>query len=216
MTDIKTGRSRPLAQKQQASSSEILDAAAKAFARRGYSATSIDDIADELGCTKGRIYHYFRAKGDLFIGIHRRALEWALEAIEPHVERRDLSPTERLRLMVRGHITHMMEHTDYMGPSQYHTEVNLAREGRDRDGAVEEIFRMRRAFEKHFVDVISEGVSAGEFRPCDPSLMAKAVLGPGNWMSVWYHAGSKRDTARGRSEIAEQFSDFVVSGLLAD
>ncbi len=47
----------------------ILDAAAAAFARRGYLATSIDAIADELGATKGRVYHYYRGKAEVFLDV---------------------------------------------------------------------------------------------------------------------------------------------------
>src|SRR5262245_28414738 len=101
-------RGRVLDEKQRASASEILDAAAKAFSQRGHAATSIDDVADVLGCTKGRIYHYFRTKGDLFIGIHRQSVEWALEAVAPVAERADLDPAQRLREMVRRHAMHLM------------------------------------------------------------------------------------------------------------
>ena len=42
----------------------LLDAALRVFARRGYRAARIDDVADEAGVTKGAIYHYFDTKGE--------------------------------------------------------------------------------------------------------------------------------------------------------
>jgi len=203
-----------LVDRQKASAGEILDAAAKAFARRGYAATSIDDVADELGCTKGRIYHYFRTKGELFIGIHHRSLVWALEAIRPALDAEGLEPAERLRRMVHGHATHMMERADYMGPAQHHTEMNLAREGRTKDDSVAEIFAMRHEFEAAFVGVVEQGIADGSFRAGDPGLIAKAVLGSVNWMSVWFHAGSSMDTPAERARIAAEFSSFAVDGVL--
>jgi len=204
-----------LADRQKASAGEILDAAAKAFGRRGYAATSIDDVADELGCTKGRIYHYFRTKGELFIGIHHRSLVWALEAIRPALEAPDIDVVERLRRMVRGHAMHMMERADYMGPAQHHTEMNLAREGRNKDNSVAEIFEMRREFEAAFVKVVEQGIAEGKFRDGDAGLLAKALLGSVNWMSVWYHPGSSMDVPEERERIADEFSEFAVRGVLA-
>lgn len=211
---VRSGR-RLTTKKREANASEILDAAAIAFGRRGYSATSIDDVADVLGCTKGRVYHYFRTKGDLFIGIHRRALVWALEAVEPVAQQSDRTPSDRLREMVRRHALHLMEHADYMGPAQYHTEVNLAREGRSKDAAIREIFEMRHRFESYFATVLAAGMDSGEFRAGDAAILTKAVLGSVNWMSVWYRTGSAFDTPDGRELIAEEFSTFVLNGMLA-
>ncbi|WP_051791057.1 TetR/AcrR family transcriptional regulator [Amycolatopsis jejuensis] len=209
------GSGRALDAKRQMSAHEILDAAALAFSERGYAATSIDDVADVLGCTKGRIYHYFRTKGELFIGIHHQGLEWALEAVGPTAARDDLTPQEKLREMVRRHALHMMEHYTYMGPGQGQIEMNLAGEGRNQDAAKAKILKMRRQFEDYFVKVIKDGVEAGVFRDTDVKLVTKAVLGSVNWMHVWYHPGGSRDTAAHRDDIAAVFADYAVGGILA-
>lgn len=47
----------------------ILDAAAHVFARKGYQAASLDEVAREAGLTKGAIYWHFRSKGDLFFAL---------------------------------------------------------------------------------------------------------------------------------------------------
>lgn len=204
-----------LTAKQQASAEEILDAAARAFSRRGYAATSIDDVADELGCTKGRVYHYFRTKGQLFIGIHRRALVWALEGVRPVAEDDTRSAPEKLEMMVRAHAMHLMEHADYMGPAQHHTEMNLAREGRTKEDSVADIFEMRHEFEELFVQVMKDGMATGEFAEADPVLVARAVLGSVNWMNVWFRTGSQMDTPESRDEIADVMSRIALRGVLA-
>ena len=48
---------------------DILQTAAECFTERGYAETSIDDVARRLGCTKGRIYHFFASKVDLFCSV---------------------------------------------------------------------------------------------------------------------------------------------------
>ncbi len=207
------GSGRALGAKRQMSANEILDAAAKAFSERGYAATSIDDVADVLGCTKGRIYHYFRTKGELFIGIHHQGLEWALEAVGPTAEREDLEPADKLREMVRRHAMHMIDHYTYMGPGQFQIELSLASEGRNQDAAMAKILKMRRRFEDYFLKVVKDGIAAGAFRDTDAKLVTKAVLGSVNWMHVWYRPGGTRDTAAHRERIAAVLADYAVSGI---
>ncbi|MBO9524118.1 MAG: TetR family transcriptional regulator [Nocardioidaceae bacterium] len=210
-----TALSRSQDPKRQMSAREILDAAALAFSERGYAATSIDDVADVLGSTKGRVYHYFRTKGELFIGIHHQGLEWALEAIGPTAERDDLEPAAKLREMVRRHAIHMMEHHTYMGAGQFQIEIHLAGEGRNQDAAMAKILKMRRQFEDHYLQVVKDGMAAGVFRDTDAKLVVKALLGAINWMHVWFRPGGSKDTAAQRERIAAVLADYTVDGLVA-
>src|SRR3546814_6257739 len=59
---------------------DILNAAATIFNERGYAATSIDDVADRLGASKGRIYHYYRSKTDIFLDLHLESLRVLTDA----------------------------------------------------------------------------------------------------------------------------------------
>src|SRR5579859_1715599 len=81
----------------------ILAAAAEAFMLHGYAGTSVDDIADRLGASKGRIYHYYRSKADILFDIHRNATERHLAAVRPIAEQ-SLPAPERLRLMAEEHV----------------------------------------------------------------------------------------------------------------
>ena len=46
---------------------ELIDAAARVFARRGYHGTTVDDVAEEAGFTKGAFYSNFESKEDVFV-----------------------------------------------------------------------------------------------------------------------------------------------------
>src|SRR6266496_3647760 len=65
---------------------EVLDAAVRVFHAKGYDATSIQDIADEVGILKGSIYYYITSKEDVLFEIldevHRAAFNAVVEAIE--------------------------------------------------------------------------------------------------------------------------------------
>lgn len=57
---------RRQAERSEATRGELIRVARELFAEPGYAATSIDDIADRAGVTKGALYHHFRNKRDLF------------------------------------------------------------------------------------------------------------------------------------------------------
>ncbi|WP_229796251.1 helix-turn-helix domain-containing protein, partial [Saccharothrix coeruleofusca] len=50
--------------------SRILDAAAEAFMAHGFANATIDDIAREVGATKGLVYYHFRSKFDIFLAVY--------------------------------------------------------------------------------------------------------------------------------------------------
>ena len=80
----------------------ILSVAAQCFMERGYTETSIDDVARRLGATKGRVYHHFGSKADLFAAIFRAGMDKDYAAIEPH--RNAPGPAVgRLRAMAAAH-----------------------------------------------------------------------------------------------------------------
>ncbi len=79
----------------------LIEAAAKQFARSGFDAASMDDIAREAGVAKGTTYLYFRGKRDLFLAVLdelRRRLDAA-----PAPDRTQ-PPRETLRAYIRLHL----------------------------------------------------------------------------------------------------------------
>ncbi|MGX5803204.1 TetR/AcrR family transcriptional regulator [Bradyrhizobium sp. Arg314] len=87
---------------QDGSRTDILSAAAQCFMDRGYTETAIDDVARRLGATKGRVYHHFASKADLFVAIFRTGLEMDYAAIAPHRQVPGQALT-RLRAMAAAH-----------------------------------------------------------------------------------------------------------------
>src|ERR1700750_2688967 len=67
--------------RKQARPGEILDAALKVFAEKGFAAARMDDIARKAGVTKGKIYLYFPSKEDVFKQLVREAVGRALTTV---------------------------------------------------------------------------------------------------------------------------------------
>ena len=75
---------------------QILDAAVRTFAQKGYHASRVSDIAEQAGVAYGLVYHYFESKEAVLEAIFRDTWGVMLEAIH-HVEETEDSPREQLR-----------------------------------------------------------------------------------------------------------------------
>jgi AcrR family transcriptional regulator len=80
---------------------EILDAALKVFAERGYRNTRLEDIGEAAGVTKGAIYHYFANKEELLLRAIEHRREEALGRIEDVLRDKRAPVSTRIRLVVR-------------------------------------------------------------------------------------------------------------------
>jgi TetR/AcrR family transcriptional regulator len=75
-----------------------------------------------------------------------------------------------------------------------------------------QVIRRRDRTERALRRILEEGMRTGEFRKADPKLIVFAILGAINWVPKWYDPAGERSA----SEIARQFADYLVAGLLGD
>ena len=87
---------------------EILVAAAGCFMERGYSAASIDEVARRLGSTKGRIYHHYASKADLFADVFKAGMDMNYQAVMPVYES-NTEPAAKLCRMAHVHTRQMIK-----------------------------------------------------------------------------------------------------------
>lgn len=189
----------------------ILDAAATAFAHRGYLATTIDAIADELGATKGRVYHYYRGKAEIFLDVVVTGMYDLIAELQPLSEEKELEPGERMYQMAYRHASLMMVRNHPQRVSVQAVEMRTVPEIAMQREVLNEVFDLRRRYERLFIDVVEEGIEAGEFAEGDSGLAVKAALGSLNWIPIWYtpERGSEEDIER----VASSFARFILNGL---
>lgn len=183
---------------------EIVQAAAILFRRKGFDATSMQDIAEAVGMLKGSLYYHFTSKEELLYEVVNRGVDRLLSGAEPIFARQDLGPREKLRQLVRYHMLHLGRGTQSLVIASYeadklepaHREAYVAK--RDR-------------YESFLRQTIAEGIARGELAPVDVKLAALAILGMCNWFIQWY-----RPTGPYTPEyIADYFSSLVCDRLLA-
>ncbi|HUW39027.1 MAG TPA: TetR/AcrR family transcriptional regulator [Rhodocyclaceae bacterium] len=167
---------------------QILLAAAELFSQRGYGGTSIRDIARRVGLLPGSVYHYFPAKEDLFVAVHREGFGQLIARVEERIKQQQ-DPWLRLELACAEHIAaisgdnpiHQITGT---GLFAIHEEQLQRRVRADRE-KYDQIFRQL---------VLDLKLPRGT----DRSLFRLALLGALNWSRVWYRQGksSPREIAR--------------------
>lgn len=191
---------------------EILEMAAQCFMEQGFAATSIDDVARRLGATKGRIYHYYSSKTDLFFDVHREGMERLFRAVEP-VMKDDAPAAERLVAMLRAHAMTMMTNVAFEAVVVQGVQMHrMAATTPDQRETLDALIALRRRFEGVFRQVMEEGVADGSLRAMDVSVAAKAMLGAVNWMSVWYRP-LPDETDESRQRLADQIVATQIDGL---
>ncbi len=91
----------------------ILSAAAGLFARKGYAAVSINDIAAAVGGSKANVFHHFPTKDALYLAVIRSACEGFADEFDAIAENDD-DDRNRLRSIAVSHMRHLMSHPDSM------------------------------------------------------------------------------------------------------
>lgn len=192
---------------------EILDAAAVAFMTRGYAATSIDDVADLLHATKGKIYHHYRKKADLFYDVHRRAMDLDLAAVRRAAETNAGTALAKLQAMSLAHVFVIMEYLPYQRVAVQGLDMHLAGETTSQQRAVlADILQLRDRYEAMFAQAISAVIEERGAPAQDITLVVKAFIGALNWTTIWYRERPGQSPAE-KARIAETIAAFALRGL---
>lgn len=196
----------------EGSRGEILDAAAEAFMRKGFAAASIDDVAEILGCTKGRIYHHYRSKADIFFDVHKRGMAMDLHAVRScMVEGRDA--LDQLFEMAVAHLMVVMSQIAYQRVAVQGLEMHLAGQTTPAQRkTLRSILTMRDEYEGLFSAEIARGIETGQLPEQDVRLVVKAFMGALNWTTIWYRQRRNQSQAE-RRRMAEDIARFALRGL---
>jgi AcrR family transcriptional regulator len=191
---------------------EILRMAAQCFMDRGFASTSIDDVARRLGSTKGRIYHFFASKADLFFAVAEVGMEFNYAAINP-ILTLDASAIERLRKMAFAHCMSMIETRGYQHSVWQGVEIHLrgstTPEQRERLAA---LIESRERYSNLFKSVLEEAARDGHIQLHDPSIARQLMFMTLNSPIFWYKP-RPGETAEDRQRIARQCTEFAMAGL---
>ncbi len=190
-------------ERQEARREQILQGAAKVFSKKGYHASTVDEIAKELGLTKASIYYYVRDKSDLLYQLYKRAMELLLESQAEIMARPD-SPDQKLRAMIEEYVRIVG------GATAMYSVVVLREHNALPPRKRKEIIALRDQYEQAYRECIQQGIEQGLFEPTDVKMASYVILGALNWIPSWYNP---RGTLS-KETIGRLFADQLVRGLL--
>ena len=149
---------------------QILDAAVRVFAREGFHATRVSDIADEAGVAYGLVYHYFPSKENVLDELFVERWSLLLEAIR-EADAADLPPREKLGSVAGFIIDSYRYDPDLM--KVIIVEVTRAANsfGQTHLDQIDSAYRL-------IANIVAEGQERGDFRPeVDPYFASMAFYG---------------------------------------
>jgi len=186
-------------QRREQRQRDILHAALRAFRENGYHATTLDDIAEQIGVRKTALYHYFPDKEAILYECHRESLSEIRRVMKEAMKLG--TATERLGYVIREHVRVI---TGNLGGSPLALEVPALSTERQA-----EIIATRDRYERDLRKLIEQGVDAGEFREVDPKVAAFVILGAINWIARWY----RPEGAMHARELGTEFANHLLGGL---
>ncbi len=181
---------------------KILDAAVRLFTQKGYINTSMDDIAEAVGLTKGGLYHHVEKKEDLLTAIHDRMLDTFFFRMDAAVNA-TTDPMGKLDGWIRAHATIMNDFQPQI--KVVFTELdNLSPENFRR------MIRNRDLAQKMLRDIIAKGIESGSMRSdVNPNVISFLILGMINWLYLWYRPRGPLSL----EEIIRNIRKVVFDGL---
>jgi len=184
---------------------QIIEAAVRIFARKGYYHSRVSDIAREAGMAAGTIYLYFKTKDDILVTLFRDKMAQFVSSLRKAIAD-EPDAVAKLRRLVRLHFE-MLEGTPELAEV---LQVEL-RQGQKffRGASAQEIS----AYFALIAAVIDEGVAQGQFRPNVPVKVAtKALFGAMDQMATSWVLGKR---AYRLVDTAESVADIFLRGVAA-
>ena len=177
----------------------MLRAAAHCFNQKGYSGTSLKDVADMLGLTDAALYYYVRNKEELVYLCYVRAADVGRDAMQRANDEGNTG-LERVRLYIRYHIDSIVGEN---GPLAIMSEIpSLKPDHRN------EVLELSRAHSSRFEAILRQGIEDGSIAPCDVRMTGNAIMGSINWIPKWFHG----DTSVA-DRVLDEFPEILSRGL---
>jgi AcrR family transcriptional regulator len=173
---------------------EVVRAAARLFAERGYHATSMDDLSAATGLAPGGLYHYIGGKEQLLFSILGQLMDPLLERAR-ELERSEDPPRDRLRALLRLWLAHIADHHDHM------LVFSQERAVLERDERWKQVRESRQAFEAILGRLVAQTEPRGDTR-----LTVLALLGMVNHTAQWYRADGRLSS----DQIADGYWELLL------
>lgn len=179
----------------------VLRRAIELFNSQGYDATSIGDLAGDLGLTKSAIYHHVPSKESLLSAALDEALDSLSAAIDRAEQADGVSAAERLRHAIEGSVRVLVAHQP---------AVTLLLRVRGNSGVEVAALERRRVLDDRLAALVAAAADEGAVRDdIAPDLISRLLFGMVNSLTEWYRPGGPVDA----DHLASSLAALAFDGL---
>lgn len=180
---------------------QIETVATALFKERGFAATSMRDLANEVGIEAASIYSHVRSKEELLQSICFKMAQDFFEVLEK-LDSRELSFAQRLREIITAHVGIITRNVA--------ASVVFQQEWRHlSEPYLSHFLELREQYEERIRNTISHGAEMGEFVTSDARFVTRTLLSSLNWIPQWYQLDGLLTPA----DIARNIADLFLHGL---
>jgi TetR/AcrR family transcriptional regulator, cholesterol catabolism regulator len=180
---------------------EVLQSAANIFFAKGFHATSIEDVARDVGMLKGSLYYYIKSKDDLLFRLLLAGIEDSDAFIAQHIDPQG-DPVEQLERAIRAQIDYIIEKRVQFGLF-LHEFDSLSGKRQHR------LISVMSRYNSRFVDLVRRGQEQGKLIDGEPWIIVNGILGMCNWLYRWYDTDQVSDP----EQVKQIFLRMILQGI---
>jgi AcrR family transcriptional regulator len=179
---------------------EIREAAERLWSNRGFHATGIQELCEEVSMGRGSLYYHIQSKEDLLLEISLHHLEKLIDDGKGIIKEK-ASSTDLLYKLSQNLMRNISDHKD--GWTVFFSEIRSLNGERK-----ERVLARRAVYENIWVTVMERGVLAGEFRETS-KILVKGMLGMHNYSYLWLEPGGNFTP----EQIGTIFMNTILDGI---
>lgn len=180
---------------------EVLQSAANIFFAKGFHASSIEDVARDVGMLKGSLYYYIKSKDDLLFQLLLAGIEDSDAYIAQHIASEG-DPLEQLERAIRAQIDYIIKNRVQFGLF-LHEFDSLSGKRQHR------LISVMSRYNSRFVELVRRGQEHGKIIPGEPWVIVNGILGMCNWLYRWYDTDEISDP----EQVKQIFLRMLLQGI---
>jgi len=179
----------------------IIQEASCIFKQKGYSATSMRELAEKVGIEAASLYNHIRSKDEILEEICFSVAHEYLSFIT-EIEERNCSYVEKLEGLIDLHVTLIINRPN---------EVSVANnDWKNLSDPKKKLYKeVRKGYENRIANILTKGMEKGEFKKIHVSVALFTLLSSLRWIELWYKPGREVSP----EELKSDLTTFLVNGI---
>lgn len=179
----------------------IIEEAATLFRERGYSATTMRDIASQVGVEAASLYNHITSKEQILSKICFSLAETYTTKMKEIIDTNQ-TPIDKIKEL-------LFVHVDINAKSSPLASVMNDEWRHLTEPEKSEFLDQRRTYEDKFISIIKDGIADGSIINLDPKIALYTMLSSIRWLQHWYHANREMDV----NDLKDTIIGMLLNGI---